>query len=100
MMMIEASRLIHDLERIEADMLAILATQARNPEAVAKFARRSAETAAKLAQQIADMRVAEAVALASAKPKRPRPIPAPKKEAAIGPLDFSGTFASMLLSRP
>lgn len=91
----EAGLILRDLGRIEADMLAILAAQERSPERIREFAKRSAATAAGLAEQFAALRVAGAPA--KERPARkPRTRHAHKLEAPSNPLDFSGSFASLL----
>lgn len=92
------AQIIRDLGRIEADQLAILVALDKAPERARDFAKRSAAAAERLAQQLVDLRMAEALAKPAPPAKKPkRPATAKPKEAERPPLDFSGSMLSVLL---
>lgn len=106
----EANQIIRDLGQIEVDMRSILAMRGklangtlneRQREAMLRFAKRGADIAASLMEQLAHRRMPEGVCRVVPEPPKARTrrrTYIPKATGVLrGPLDFSGSLLSMLL---
>lgn len=100
----EIDRVLTDLNRLETGLLGFLAKQGKilqsaPGEALCLFARMGADVAANLAEQLALLKVAEAMTREPPNrdySRRPTP-PKPKEKMKVdSPLDFSGSLLSIL----